>query len=43
MKLRDEIKIKLWIKRFTYDELACIKRFIDDEFKKRNKDLLRHK
>lgn len=43
MKLIDEIKIRLQLKRFTYEELECIKRFVDEEFKKRNKDLLRHK
>lgn len=43
MNIAERIKIMLMIKRFSYKELEVIKSMIDDEFKKRNKNLLKHK
>lgn len=37
MHLSDRIKIQLWIKRFTYEDLIAIQKFINDEVKTRNK------
>lgn len=43
MRISDKIKIKLWIKRFTYDELMIIQSYINDEVRKRKKNLLSRK
>ena len=39
MKIQDKIKIKLWIKRFTYEDLIMIKAFIDNEKQERDKNI----
>lgn len=43
MTLADKIKLKLMIKRFTFQELEIIKKYIDDEYNKQRKNLLKHK
>lgn len=39
MKLIESIKIKLQLKRYSFQELEVLKKFVDEEYNKRKKNL----